>query len=314
MKKLLFVLLIVTIASYLFVGCMPVTPSEGEGEGESEVTVAIDGAVVIDGKTYVSGGTHTVTVTYPTPVVGVVFAYLTDCIGDYSEDGAYSKPNSGNEIVLFPDAEKKVWIGSGFFGCIKNSKQLECSPCCATYIVVESGECDPEVCIKFPVIVDRDWPYALIEINTDNCTCEGCEISFESINWEGSSECDPELECCGDHCSGLASWSVILYGEDPFDECCDPSICEEPIESCSGTSCPISCVTDCLKAGTYYAVITLVDAVGNEAVYYIKIVLSGDGATEDCDINIYEGMYIGPPDCIFWCTSTVDMIGECGFP
>ena len=302
MKKLLIVLLIVALTAFLLVGCLPVTPSEGEGE--SEVTVVIDGAVVIDGKTYVSDGVHDITVTFPVPVAGVVTANITACGGDYSKDkgGIVAAP-----VVLFPDATKKIWTGSGTF-------LASSSVCCASYVEVTSGECDPEVCIKFPVIVDRDWPYALIEINTDNCTCEGCEISFESINWEGSSECDPELECCGDHCSGLASWSVILYGEDPFDECCDPSICEEPIESCSGTSCPISCVTDCLKAGTYYAVITLVDAVGNEAVYYIKIVLSGDGATEDCDINIYEGMYIGPPDCIFWFTSTVDMIGECGFP
>ena len=63
MKKLLLVLLVVTLASFLFVGCLPVTPSEGEGEGEGEgevaVTVEIEGAVVVDGKTYVSGGAHT---------------------------------------------------------------------------------------------------------------------------------------------------------------------------------------------------------------------------------------------------------------
>ena len=32
MKRLLLVLLMITIASFLFVGCLPVTPSEGEGE------------------------------------------------------------------------------------------------------------------------------------------------------------------------------------------------------------------------------------------------------------------------------------------
>ena len=37
MKKLLLVLLVAALASFLFVGCMPVTPSEGEGEGEAEI-------------------------------------------------------------------------------------------------------------------------------------------------------------------------------------------------------------------------------------------------------------------------------------
>ena len=55
MKKLLLVLLVVTLASFLFVGCLPTTPTEGEGEGEGEaepaVTVAIGDSVVLVGKT-----------------------------------------------------------------------------------------------------------------------------------------------------------------------------------------------------------------------------------------------------------------------
>ena len=33
MKKLFLVILVIALASFLFVGCLPVTPSEGEGEG-----------------------------------------------------------------------------------------------------------------------------------------------------------------------------------------------------------------------------------------------------------------------------------------
>src|SRR5665648_105375 len=36
MKKLLLVLLVVALASFLFVGCTPTVPAEGEGEGEGE--------------------------------------------------------------------------------------------------------------------------------------------------------------------------------------------------------------------------------------------------------------------------------------
>ena len=42
MKKLLLVLLVVAMASFLLVGCLPgTTPAEGEGEGEGETEVAI---------------------------------------------------------------------------------------------------------------------------------------------------------------------------------------------------------------------------------------------------------------------------------
>lgn len=60
------------------------------------------GVVVIDGKTYVSEGNHTIIVTLPTAVAGWADAYISSCYSDYS------KPNGGN-VVLFPDAEKKVW-------------------------------------------------------------------------------------------------------------------------------------------------------------------------------------------------------------
>ena len=319
MKKLLLVLLVVTLASFLFVGCVPVTPSEGEGEGEGEgeceVAVVIEGAVVVDGKTYVSGGPHDITVTFCAPVVGGVSAYITYCSGYYGPDEMdRDKENGYGGVVLFPNADRTVWTGSGYFGCmILNGfdkdlpQQIEfCSPCCASYVEIWAGECEDEACIWFPVIVDSCPPYAEIEITADDCECEGCEISFATIVDEF--DCEADEECCGDDCSGLASWSVVLYDDDPFDECCDPSICEEPIGSCSGTACPIECTTECLTKGTYFAVITIVDNVGLETVYYAEIVLGAD-----CDIDITEGMQVGPPSCVNWATVTTDTIGMC-FP
>ena len=308
MKKLLLVLLVVTLAAFLFVGCLPVTPSEGEGEGEGEgecaTTVEIEGAVVVDEKTYVSGGNHAITVTFCAPVVGGVSAYITDCSGYYSKDDG--------GVVLFPNADRTVWTGSGYFGCmIINGIDKEppqqigfCSPCCASYVEIAAGECEDEACIKFPVIVDSCPPFAEIEITAEACECEGCEINFATIVDEF--DCEDDEECCGDDCSGLASWSVVLYDGDPFDECCDPSVCEEPIGSCSGTACPIECTTECLTEGTYYAIITLVDNVGLEEVYYAEIVLGAD-----CDIDVTEGWEIGPPDCVNWDGETTDTIGNC---
>ena len=298
MKKLFLVLLVVTLASFLFVGCLPVTPSEGEGEGEGEceVTVEIEGAVVLDGKTYVSLGTHTITVTFCAPVVGWVEGIISSCSGDYKP----FPPSEDSDVVLFPNADKTVWTGSGYF--------YEFDDCCASYVEIWAGECEDEACIWFPVIVDSVYPMSLIELTVEDCECAGCAISFESYAF--TPDCEDLVTICSEVCSGLASWSIVLYDDYPFNECCDPSICEEPIGSCSGTSCPIEeCITDCLIAGTYYAVVTLVDHVGNETVYYAKIVLSGDGATGDCDIDVWAGYPAPYPECVSWNFETSDTIG-----
>ena len=284
MKKLFLVLLIVTLAAFLLVGCIPVIPGEGEGEGEgeSEVTVEIEGAVVIDGKTYVSGGTHTITVTFPTPVEGWVKSNVSDCSGDYSKvsniiiDGDLDGDlECGGETVLFPDADKKVWTGEANFGCMllatlgRPYTQI-ISPCCASYVEIYAGECEDEACIQFPVIVDSMPPYAEIKATATKCSCAGCYLTLESISTNPT--CADSEECCSDDCSGLTSWSINIYDEDPFDQCCNTP-CIEPIDSCSGTSCPIICETTCLETGIYKVVVTLVDAVGNEIRYYGNIEL-----------------------------------------
>lgn len=65
--------------------------------------------------------------------------------------------------------------------------------------------------------------------------------------------------------------TVVLYDHNPFDECCDLSICEEPIGSFSGTACTVECTTECLPEETFYAVVALVDEVGFETVSYTMI-------------------------------------------
>jgi hypothetical protein len=291
MKKLLLVLLVVALAAFLFVGCLPVTPAEGEGEGEGEgeITVEIADSVVVDGKTYVSGGPHVITVTFPNPVEGTVTATITGCTGNYKGD-------DDTDVVMFPDADKKVWTGSGTFGIGGESD------CCASYVEILSGECLADICITFPVIVDEGLPFAAVEITSEECTCEGCELTFESTTVEYV--CDPEVECCGDDCSGLASWSIAIYDEDPFDECCETP-CVEPIGTCSGDACPISCVTDCLDPGSYWVVMALVDNVGNEEEYYAIVVIAAD-----CGITVteYYADDIGYNDCL--CTDWVDAFSD----
>jgi hypothetical protein len=275
MKKLLVLLLIATLAAFVFVGC-DLIPSEGEGEGEGEgepeeVTVEIATMVDVNGWTYVKGGNRAITVTFPAPVSGVVTVEISDCSGDYSKEQV---------IGLFPNADKTVFTGSAYFNCtvVTSSPcaQDTCEPgdCCASLVTVKAGQCEEEgTCLQFPVIVDCKPPYAVIEICSDDCVCEGCALTFSSTITE--SACLPDEENCGDDCSGLAGWTIAIFDDYPFDDCCEIT-CVEPLDSYSGTACPIDWTSGCLTEfacvtplfdGDVFVVVNLVDNVGNEVQY-----------------------------------------------
>jgi hypothetical protein len=249
MKKLLVLLLIATLAAFVFVGC-DLIPSEGEGEGEGEgepeeVTVEIATMVDVNGWTYVKGGNRAITVTFPAPVSGVVTVEISDCSGDYSKEQV---------IGLFPNADKTVFTGSAYFNCtvVTSSPcaQDTCEPgdCCASLVTVKAGQCEEEgTCLQFPVIVDCKPPYVGIEVEVDDCSCASCEIFFKSVST--TQNCEGADECCGDDCSAIAGWTIRVYDffDNPFDRCCNLT-CTEPIWSDSGMGCPIDTSTDCLEA------------------------------------------------------------------
>ena len=303
MKKLLLVLLVVTLASFLFAGCDIITPAEGEGEGEVEVGVTVDIAdsVVVDGKTYVSGGAHTITVTFPAPVVGGVGAYITDCNGDYSKEMMKAELDCGSAVVLFPNADRTIWTGSGEFGPCGDG-------CCASYVEITSGECDADVCIWFPVIVDSEDPYATVEICMDKCTCAGCELSFTSTTSEVT--CDDDTVNCGDTCSGLVSWSINIYDDYPFSDCCLVP-CEVPIASDSGV-CPIDFTTACLgtpTSETLYVVVNLVDEVGNETKMGATITFNPDTCDAATLTQWPDADCVDAPDFVL-CEDIVNALGN----
>ena len=297
MKKLLLVLMVVAMASFLFVGCLNggTTPDPTPTPDEVGVcpTTSISGSVDVAGKTYINAGSHTITVTFAVPTEPVS-VYVGPCNEKGLPDGV---PMNAMEVVMYT-TDNLTYTGTVEFS----------GDCCEAYIYVLTCEaCAP---CKYPFIVDGVGPEALVKIGEVDCECAGCEITFKSTT--DPDVCDPATECCDDVCSGLANWSMVLYDSDPYDECCDVP-CEESIGNCAGDECPIDCVTSCLTAGTYYAVITLVDEVGNETVYYVKIVLTGDGLTEDCAVVVYEGIYVGDGTiCVDWQqVETTDTVGIC---
>jgi hypothetical protein len=280
MKKLLLVLLVVTLASFLFVGCIPVTPAEGEGEGEGEAeicpTVAVTSQVAVGGKNFIKGGSQTITVTFAVPTEPVS-VYVGDALK------VLAQPANTTEVVMYANADKTVYTGTFDFS------ETAGDDCNEAYIYVET--CDTCAYCKYPYTVDTVGPYATVEICIDDCDCEGCELSFTSTT--SAVDCDDDTVNCGDDCSGFASWSIDIYDADPFDECCDVP-CETPIASDSGV-CPIDFTTACLGAGAseeLWVVVTLVDNVGNSTKMEAKIEFEPD----TCDVIVLTE--IGPNDCV----------------
>jgi len=277
MKKLLLVLLVVALASFLFVGCLPTTPAEGEGEGEGEgevaicPTVSVTSQVALGGKTYLKKGTQTITVTFAVPTEPVS-VYVGDAL-------KVAAPSSTTEVVMYANADKTVYTGTFAFGA-------SAKDCAEAYIYVET--CDACAFCKYPYIVDTTGPASQIKIsNGAACVCVGCTIEFDST--ADSTTCGVGDACCGDYCSGFASYAIDLYTSKPFDACCDVP-CVTPAYSCpGGVACPIDCTLTCITGTTtttdkvYYVVATLLDNVGNKTRYYATLTI--DSA---CGLTVLE--------------------------
>ena len=308
-KKYLVLLLIAVLSVFLLAGCN-LFPPKPEPEPEPEPT--LDNVKVEfskeyrDGdRIYVKGGDNTITVTFPAPVTGMVQVDLSDCTGNYAKGGTY----------LFPNTDRTVWTGSVSFVCGYMPPYTPCDtschpvdkPCCATTVTIISGACEADTCIAFPVIVDCDKPFAELEIAPKDCCCSECAVTIKSVadpEEEECGVCPPSLvPCCGDDCSGLASWKVDWYrvkvdltelpdpeehGDDFFEivyglivnsfaDCCEISPCAKFITSCEGEDCPIECTLDCMEEdeywkNIYFAIVTLKDNVGNTQKYYAGFV------------------------------------------
>ena len=276
MKKLLLVLMVVALASFLFVGCIPSVPAEGEGEGEGEgevgicPTVAVTSQVEVAGKTYLKAGKQTITVTFAVP---------TEPVSVYVGSALKLTTLPGEEVVMYADADKKVYTGTFTFGTLKND-------CAEAYIYVDT--CEACAYCKYPYIVDTTGPASEIEIRSKVCVCEGVTLTLKTP--AQSTTCGVTGVCCGDACSGFASYAIDLYTSDPFDECCDIP-CITPAYSCpGGVACPVDCELTCIAAGTatvateeYWVVASLLDNVGNKTRYYARVVLDTDSI-----ISVYE--------------------------
>ena len=306
MKKLLLVLMVVAMASFLFVGCLPGVVVDEDEEDVVVVegicpTVAVTSQVAVAGKNYIKAGTQTITVTFAVPTEPVS-VYIGPNIKGLPE----GIPNEAAEVVMYADADKKVYTGTYKFTGI----------CCVDYIYVLTCEtCAP---CKYPYTVDSVGPASEIKITSKACICVGCDLTFKTPTL--SAVCGVTGVCCGDACSGFASYTIDLYASDPFDLCCDIP-CITPKYSCTpGVACPVDCTLSCVTGTTtnvakkYWMVATLLDKVGNKTRYYATIALDsacGVTVTEYPQNKIPSGGTVAV--CTDWTTDGVvgATIGAC---
>ena len=303
MKKLLLVLMVVAMASFLFVGCIPGgTTPDTDTDTDAVVSdcpaVAVTTQVAIAGKNYIKSGTQTITVTFAVPTAPVsVF------VGGAIRGNPEGVPDDAKEVVMHTADGGLTYTGTFKFG---QGPIVDFTDCNEDYIYVLT--CDTCAPCKYPYIVDNTAPTDWIKITSKACTCEGFEVTFKT-NVIAATDCVVATDCCGyKECSGLASWTIDIYDRDPVDECC-LATCWTPIDTCSGDACPIDCTTMCLVtyAGgaekTYYAIITLADAVGNKTKYYVTLIVTTTG------VRVYNAG-IGTVPCEWTSDAeTTDLIG-----
>ena len=381
MKKLIIVLMIVSMAALLFTGCLPtknhppvitttslpngtigteytttITATDADGDALTFTLVSkptgmvISNAGVISGWTPAAAGTYDVTVTVtdgkdpvitadftitvPSVVPGEITIAVKDEYPDTATGKTYVKGGSREITVTFPSAvdtpvvkvgtievpvfsvDGKVWKGTHKF-----------TGDCEAVMITVGGICE-DLCAAKSVVVDSGKPYAELKAIATDCLCAtGTSLTITS-DWKGIAPCPPDyIGCCGDgDCSGLASWNVKIYqtpyDESPWDECCAPVECIDPIAEEDGTECPVSITTERIedvytKDGwkgfydyTYWVIATLTDKVGNEITYY------GQVRTDGSKLVSFVELYLDPTTVACWCPaedpSAADLvIGDC---
>jgi len=234
-----------------------------------------------DGTTqYVKGGssnTSAVVVTFTSSVA------LESAVKVYWDDGT----STYDVVTLTADATNKIFTGNLAFGaaaalsewtetceevCVKVINQIDATTCCdgtTTELLTDV------------VTVDFTAPCASFVLTVADCSCE----SEVAISWttQRAGTC-ATTDCCGDACSGLASWEFIANYV-AATSCASATECA----SVDGTTCPItgsfSCTDACFgfaTEGTTTDTITvnLTDNVGNLATYTWTVTLDTDEVTQ----------------------------------
>jgi hypothetical protein len=334
MKKLLLVLTVVAMASFLFVGCdfpgappvdPPVEPPVEPTAITATIGVATETAPNADGKIFVKGGSREITVTFSDVVENPVVKV-------------------GTVVVPLFTVDNKVFKGPGAF--VGNGAVL----------ITVGGVCDDDLCEAKSVVVDSLAPVVELEAKAAECDCEDSYALTITSEQKACDGCVVDPGCCKDAGSGVASWNVKIFDANPWEipyvdpctlpdcePCCSDDPCITPIKELDGTACPIVVTTECIApelvwdavadefvAKTYFekfywVIATLTDNVGNKTTY--KGLVSPSTVKADNYVSYFAEIYHGAntvaadyPIYPCWCyaedyLTANSVLGDCaGFP
>ncbi len=289
MKKLLLVLMVVAMASFLFVGCLPgtTTPPPEEPPVEPTVTITVAGEYkdLATGITYVQGCvSKLVTVTFTEPVAEEYVVMMTE--------------PADPDVILDVKAgsDRKIWTTN------VNFVADECKEQCITIKV--GHPCCPEDADTYwkLVVPDCEIPCASFVLTFKDCALQcppddyvpGASMSWTTLCGE---VCDEPLTCCGDDCSGVGDWTFTA----DYDICgsCDVE---------TGKDCAIAGAFECgcltyndglevpVLTGIHEVLVSIKDNVGNEftdtwtVTFDTDNVLSVNGLTVSGSTPTYDAV------------------------
>jgi len=307
MKKLLLLLLVVALASFLLVGCLPgTTPDDEDDDGDDDVvgvTMTIEDEYTdAVGVTFVACGKDVI-VTLPTAVEVDYVVYVASKVWDETdEEYEYVCIEPG-----IPDATRTVWTFTDYttLDC-----EYECEPICLVALLKHPCCPGDEVALRV-VTIDCTPPYADLAVTFKDCfdpclTEDPCDPFVQGAYFEFSSRTAGDCvttDCCGDDCSGFASWTLVI----------DPDPCAPACDTVSGSACPVEGVVECgcllyattTETLTYDVTYTLLDNVGNkfedtwtitvdtDSVVSISVPKGTGGA-----VTMGEAIYIYTDNCV----------------
>jgi len=317
MKKLLLVLALIAMASFLFVGCLGEgtvadTDTDTDTDTVTETTMVIAPAYTdpLTGKTYVSGisgatgNLPDVTVTLPEAAEDGYVVYVgVKWYNEATGKDVYSnlvEATSTDDIVWtvedYSFNEVETLAGTLVEG--ETSLIDDCTTVCVVALLKHPCCPGEEVAMEV-VTVDKDYPSATLVVSFEDCATDVCDTtaSAKMLFTSVLAGCEEET-CCGDYCSGADEWSLTIA----------EALCAAACPVVSGTGCQI---TDTLPCGcldyadgetveeiTYNAKFAFEDKVGNKVTEDWVIVVDSGSVVSFNDGTTFKTKYeteIGDP-------------------
>jgi len=281
MKKLLLVLALIAMASFLFVGCLGEGTVVDNGD-DDETPPVVEPTVTITTtnlytdpltlKNYVPGSDE-VTVTFSEAVedgyeVQVAVKWWNAAEEEYVYlDGEWADSTDGKvwtvDPYLFNDlTESAAYLGAGY--------PDNCEPICLVALVKHPCCPGEEVAMEV-VYIDNVAPVAVVsdditvenfkDCSCDPPTCGACAVYLDFTSLVSGDACTDPSDGCKDECSGVGEWKFIV------DKGCDECVVA------TGTDCPITVADGCLcflgsednELVDYVLTFDIEDNVGNAA-------------------------------------------------